>query len=252
MSAITRRDRRQVVRLVAAGLVILTFVALATFAILASRSDVEVSYAKRSAEQAAPQQLPEVPSLASFSEPLPGAPSSSGSIGLLTPPVAAAPASTPDLLAAPPAPDDEGDIVPPCALGIPQADTSAGLANLIDIVPLFGSFSPEVFAFLPVMEPLLAAGSPLIPVFEQMIAAGAPIVDVAVPLVNQIGNALFDAVSSFYEPARPSILEAEAQFATAIAPFVEQILTAPGSECAIAAEGQLAQLLSQFLPPANP
>lgn len=252
MSAASTRDRRQVVRLVAAGVVIISFAVLAWFAIAASRSDVAVSIAKRAAEAALPpvQQLPAVPSLASFNQPLPSS-SSSGTLGGVVPAaVAVTPAETPGL-APPPELPDEGNIVPPCSLGLPPADTSGGLANLIGIVPIFGSFSPEVFAFLPVMEPMLAAGSPLLPVFEQLIVAGAPVLDVGVPVVNQLVNALFDGVSAFYEPIRPSVLSGEAEFAAAIAPYVEQILTAPGSECAIAAEGVLADLLSALLPPAR-
>lgn len=252
MSAISTQDRRRVIRLVAAGVVILAFVVLATFAIAASRSDFSVSLGKRSAPTpaSAPVELPAVPSLASFGAPLPAPPARSNAP--FTVPATSGPTITTETLAPPPALAEDAAVVPPCFLGIPSADTSGGLANLIDIVPIFGSFSPEVFAFLPVMEPLLAAGSPLIPVFEQMIAAGAPLVDVGVPAVQQLGNALFEGVRAFYEPVRPDVLAAETAFATAVAPYVEAITTAPGSECAIAAEGQLAELLSSFLPPANP
>jgi hypothetical protein len=244
-------DRRRVVRLVAAGVVILAFVALAAFAIAASRSDFSVGLPKPTVELDQP-----TAGLAAPISALRPSGNGTGPSGVAAPAPVALTGTTvagDGSLSAPP--PLETDVIPAaeCGLvaGLPTPDVDNGLANLVGIVPLFGSFSPEAFAFIPAFQPLLAAGSPLLPVFEQLIAMGDPVFSVVAPTAQQLGQAGFGVLAPLYGPARQSVLDAEADFAAQIAPILDQLVHAPGSECLYAFEQALADAISPLLPPAH-
>lgn len=252
MSTSIPEERRRVIRLVAAGVVILAFVALATFAIAASRTDLSIGLgepATRTSDQpaaAGPQPVSSRRPVGNGTGPARVA------VGAPAPvvPVATAGTGTP-ALSPPPALDPDVAPPPECflAAGLPAPDVDNGLANLVGIVPLFGAFSPEAFAFVPAFQPLLAAGSPLLPVFEQLIAMGDPVFSVVSPTAQQLGQAGLGLLAPLYGPVRQDVLDAEAAFAAQIAPILEQLVAAPGSECLYAFEQALADAISPLLPP---
>lgn len=252
MSVTLPEDRRRVIRLVAAGVVILAFVALATFAIAASRSDISIGLGQpaggASDEPAAagPRPVSNLRPAGNGTGPSPVA------LAPAVPAVAAAPVPDAEApIGQPPALPDGVTPPVPCALSseLPTPDVDNGLANLVGIVPLFGAFSPEAFAFVPAFQPLLAAGSPLLPVFEQMIAMGDPVFSVVTPTVQQLGQAGFGVLAPLYGPVRQDVLDAEAAFAAQLAPVLQSLVDAPGSECLLAFQQVLADALSPLLPP---
>lgn len=235
-------DRRDLARYIAAGIVIAAFVALAALAIAASRSSFSIGLPAGASEpdHTPPVALPSVPSLASFAAPLLSAALPSPTTG----PVASAPAPVSSTVEAPPPLP-----VPPAGLACPQLgllapDEVGGLQSLIALVPLFGPFSPEAFALMPAFEPGFQALGPLFPLFESGLDQAAPLLGTVTPIVQQLGQAGFGTLAPLYGAQRQSVLDVEAQLASALAPIVEQLATAPGSECLVALEGLLVSALN--------
>jgi len=227
------REHRDAVRLVAAGVVILSFVALAVLAIAASRSSFSLS--APAATEGAPRvqpALPAVPNLVSFTSPPASTPTA-------TAPPAAVPAATP-IIEPSAAPPVVSAGVPCPALGLPAPEQVGGLQSLIALVPLFGPFSAEAFALMPAFQPGFDALGPLFPVFEQGLDQAAPLLAAITPTVQQIGQAGFGVLAPLYGPYRQDVLAAEAQLAAALQPIIDQLASVPGSECLIALEGVLA------------
>jgi hypothetical protein len=236
-------EPRERLRLVAAIVVIATFVALAGLAIAASRSDFSFSAPAGATPSSATQQLPPVPDLSAISTPLPArvpvAPVASGELTAVAAPDTTA---TPEL--APPPPIEEPQPTgKPCAqLGLPAPQQVGGIQSLVRLIPLFGPFSAEAFAMLPAFQPGIDALGPLFPLFEQGLDAAAPVLDVATPVVQQLGQAGFGVLAPLYRPYREDVLAGEAQLAAYLQPIVASLAQAPGSECLVALEGLLASL----------
>jgi hypothetical protein len=248
------RDKRELTRYVAAGIVIAAFIALAGLAIAASRSSLDLGL-PASAQQpepngsVRPQPLPEVPDLAAFTQPTPALPAADGGALPVTADAASSTDGTvvpapPTTLAPPPALDAEPADVPCPALGLLAPDEVGGLQSLIALVPLFGPFSPEAFALMPAFQPGFEALGPLFPVFEKGLDAAAPLLDAVTPSVQQLGQAGFGFLAPLYGPVRPQVLAAEKQLAAQLEPVIRQLATAPGSECLVALEGVLASLVN--------
>ena len=108
-------------------------------------------------------------------------------------------------------------------------------------MPLFGPFSAEAFALMPAFQPGFEALGPLFPVFEQGLDQAAPLLAAITPTVQQLGQAGFGVLAPLYGPYRPDVLAAEAQLAAGLQPIIDQLASAPGSECLIALEGVLAE-----------
>jgi hypothetical protein len=236
------RDGRDVARLTVAIVVIAAFIALAALAIAADGSTLSLG---------APAKAD--PSTDSTDAP----PAEEALLGLVTAPApttapavapapTAAPASEPtptEELLPPLAPPPEGPAGKPCeAFSLPAPQQVGGLQNLVRLIPLFGPFSPEAFAMLPAFQPGMDALGPLFPLFEQGLDAAAPVLDPLTVVVAQLSDAGFQALAPLYGPYRQSVLDGEAQLAAFLQPIVEQLATAPGSECLIALEGVLAEL----------
>jgi hypothetical protein len=233
------RDPRDIARLVAAIVVIAAFVALAALAIAASRSSIASSAPAPAGSRDEPTQpVPaEQALLAVVSAPVAG-PTPTPAV-----PVAAAPAAQPPDDVLPPVPAPEPETGKPCAaLSLPAPQQVGGLQNLVRLIPLFGPFSPEAFAMLPAFQPGMDALGPLFPLFEQGLDAAAPVLDPLTVVLTQLSDAGFQALGPLYEPYRPAVLDGEAQLAAYLQPIVEQLATAPGSECLLALEGLLAEL----------
>lgn len=237
------RDRREVARLAAAGVVIVAFVVLAAIAIAASRSDFSLTAPAGASERpvTTPTPLPVVPDVTQHRSPAPL---------VVAAPVAAAPAPIPVATTVPaPAPLDPPPALPeetgkPCAaFNLPAPQQVGGLQSLIRLVPLFGPFSAEAFAMMPAFEPGFEVLGPLFPIFELGLDSAAPVLDAITPPAQQVTQALFDLVAPGYEPVRPQVLAAEAQLAAFLQPIVQSLADAPGSECLIALEGLLASLV---------
>lgn len=130
------------------------------------------------------------------------------------------------------------------ALGLPAPERAGGLQSLIALVPLFGPFSPEAFAFMPAFDGGFYFFGPMLPEAERALAELAPVLALITPGAQQLGQAGYDALIPFYEPYRQQFLDAEGDLAAQIAPVVEALVTAPGAECAIALEGVLAEILA--------
>jgi hypothetical protein len=235
-------DGRDLGRLIAAAIVIVAFIALAGLAIAASRSSLSIGLpaAAEQAPQAPPQALPDVPNLASFASP---APADLPPPAPETPPTAveaAAGPTTTTTLPPPPALAAQPTAAACPQLGLLAPDDVGGLQSLVALIPLFGPFSPEAFALLPAFEPGFQALGPLFPVFGQGLDQLAPVLTPLTPVVRQLEEAGFTALAPLYGPQRQSVLAAEQQLAAQLAPVVQQLATAPGSECLVALEGLLA------------
>jgi hypothetical protein len=247
--------QRVLVRRVAAIVVVLSVLALATMAIVTSQAEpatrvaeVREQPARSAAAAPAPPGGPgpvTLPPVSPAALDRPSVPAPRGGLPAVVPAAAAAPAPAP----APPAPPAAVPAMPAAApadcpaLGLPAPTETGGLASVIALVPLFGPFSAEAFAMLPAFEPALPVIGPLFPPAERALESLAPLLDAITPGAQALGQAGFDLLAPFYGPVREQFLSAETDLATAIAPLVQALATAPGTECLVALEGVLTSLL---------
>lgn len=218
-------------RIAAVIVIVVSFVALATFALMArayepGRDAVKVP--KQSIGLVTPPKLA-LPIASST-------PSSGDVVGGL---VAGAPsANTPT---ATPTPEKGKTASPvdsptqaqlaPCELGLEVPQEPAGLANFVPIIPLFGPFSPEAFAFVPAFNAGFPLLGPLVIAGGDGLKQAQPLLDAAVPVVNSLEEQGFNTLSPLYSPVRPQVLAGEAQLASLIAPGVEAFASLPGATC---------------------
>jgi hypothetical protein len=241
------QGRRDLIKVIAGIVVILAFVALAVLAIAASRSDLSISApgasrpASVSSADGAGDGTLAVPPPAEQPITSSDVAPSGVPVAEVTDPAGGSTPPTTALPAPPPlAPSSAGK---PCAaLNLPAPSQVGGLQNLVRLIPLFGPFSPEAFAMMPAFQPGIDALGPLFPAFESLLDAGAPVLDAVTPPITQGADAFFQAISPIYLPVRPAVLTAEQQLAAFLQPIVQQLATAPGSECLVALEGLLASL----------
>jgi hypothetical protein len=245
-------DRREQVRLVAAIVVVVAFIVLAVLAIKASRSSLSLGRPARASHES-PETvgiIPTVPTvpaqLAASSAPLPldTAVSGASSVGGEDVSGSGSGPTTTTTLAPPPplGPASTGKACP--ALGLLPPEDVGGLQNLVALIPLFGPFSPEAFAMLPAFQPGIDALGPLFPVLGKGLDAASPVLSLLTPPEQQLTQAGFDALAPLYTPFRPQFLAAEQQLAAQLQPVIQQLATAPGSECLVDLEAVLAQILA--------
>jgi hypothetical protein len=219
-------------RTVAAIVIVIAFIALATFALLArayrpGRNGVEVpsALAAQSTARIAQSIAAVAPVVAAdnlTADDVSPAPSTSTAVAPAPQPQAA-PSARPD------PPTTNG--LPPCALGLPVPQEQAGLANLVGLVPLFGPFSPEAFAMVPAFEPGFPLFGPLIIAGGQQLDANASGVDAIVSVVHPLEQAGFDAISPLYAPYRAQVLAGETTLANTLRPGVAAFAGLPGASC---------------------
>lgn len=224
------------VRVVAVFLIVVAFVALTAFALLArayrpARSGVRVpaalaSHPSTQLVQSAAAAVPAGAVLGSRIEYTDGAsPSASAPAG---PAQAPAPApATP----APSNPPPSTNGLAPCPLGLATPTEPAGLANLVGLVPLFGPFSPEAFAMMPAFGPAFPLFGPLIVAGGKQLDAHAAEMGALVGVVHPLEQQGFDAMSPLYGPYRQQFLDGEASVAGALQPGVAAFANAPGASC---------------------
>ncbi|MEY2419056.1 MAG: hypothetical protein QOG90_1736 [Actinomycetota bacterium] len=187
-----------------------------------------------------------------------GVPISNGSLGLETPhlaqPIAASRPIAPSVVGgaaqdaspatpsapappqAPPPPSNDGGVaLAACELGLPVPTEQAGLANLVTLLPLFGPFSPEAFAMVPAFAPAFPIFGPMIVAGGQQLDAHQDAVNAANGVVHPLEVAGYDAINPLYAPHRQQFLAAESQVADAIEPGVAAFAAAPGATCVPAA-----------------
>ena len=231
------------IRVIAVAVIIAAFIALAAFALLArayrpGRSGVRVpnAFANRSTTQLAEPAAAVAPAgtAATQNNETPAATSSAAG-----PPTAAAAAAAsapgtpaPSTQAQPP--NTNG--LPPCPLGLAVPTQQAGVANLVQVVPLFGPFSPEAFAMVPGFQPAFPLFGPLIVSGGQQLDAHADQVNAVAGVVHPAEQAGFDAVSPAYAPYRQQVLAGEAGVAGALQPGAAAFASAPGASCVPAAQ----------------
>ncbi|MEY2473575.1 MAG: hypothetical protein QOK28_2904 [Actinomycetota bacterium] len=146
------------------------------------------------------------------------------------------PASTPAPPQLPPPPSNDGGVaLAACELGLPVPTEQAGLANLVTLVPLFGPFSPEAFAMVPAFEPAFPIFGPMIVAGGQQLDAHQDAVNTANGVVHPLEVAGYDALTPLYGPHRQQFLAGESQLASAIEPGVAAFAAAPGATCVPAA-----------------
>jgi hypothetical protein len=219
------------VRTVALVVVVAAFAALAVFALLArayepGRNGITVP------NNALSLTTPRVaaPASASYAADAGSAPAAVERVASASPatPAAAAPSAP----AAAPAPDAPATLAP-CEVGLAVPTESAGLANLVSLIPVFGPFSPEAFAMVPAFEPAFPLFGPAI------IAGGKQLdslpVDQVVSVLRPLENQGYDAIAPLYAPVRPQVLAGESQLAAVLQPGVAAFAAAPGATCLPAA-----------------
>jgi hypothetical protein len=223
-------------RVVAVLVIVVAFIALTAFALLArayrpGRGGVEVpSATARLTTQIA---LPVLPPL-----PADNVAAAQVEAATITPPSDEAPApSAPPATPAPdsPAPPPTTNGLAPCPAGLATPTEPAGLANMVGLVPLFGPFSPEAFAMMPAFGPAFPLFGPLVIAGGQQLDAHAAEMDAAVQVVHPLEQAGFDALNPLYGPYREQFLAGEAAVAGALEPGVAAFASAPGASCLPAA-----------------
>lgn len=218
-------------RVAAVIVIVVAFVALATFALLASNYEPgrdAVSVSKNSIGLTTPKvALPIASSTSSPTNVVGGL--IDGSTPSITPPNQVTPVPlNPGSPATPPS----GNVaLAACELGLAVPTEQAGLANLVPLIPLFGPFSPEAFAFVPAFNAGFPLLGPLVIAGGEGLGQLQPVLDVVTPVVNTLEEQGFNTISPFYTPVRPQFLSAEAQLAALIAPGVETVASLPGATC---------------------
>ena len=170
----------------------------------------------------------------------PASPTLVAGVSFEAPGGAPAPASAAAAPTAPPSSPDQGTVaLAPCELGLAVPTEQAGLADLVSLVPLFGPFSPEAFAFMPAFEPAFPLAGPMIIAGGEQLAAHQAELDAIVAASRPVELAAFEALLPFYGPYRAQFLAAEGDLASTIAPGVAALAAAPGATCVPAALAQL-------------
>lgn len=219
-------------RIAAVIVIVVSFVALAAFALMArayepGRDAVNVPKQSLGLDTTPKLALPIAASTPSSGDVVgglvAGAPSGN------TPTAAPAPGKGKDL--APPSDSPTQAQLAPCELGLEVPQEPAGLANFVPIIPLFGPFSPEAFAFVPAFNAGFPLLGPLVIAGGDGLKQAQPLLDAAVPVVNSLEEQGFNALSPLYGPVRPQVLDGEAQLASLIAPGVEAFASLPGATC---------------------
>ncbi|GAA1461405.1 hypothetical protein [Williamsia maris] len=127
----------------------------------------------------------------------------------------------------------------PACPGIPKPDRSGGLSSIVELAPMFGSFSSEVFALGPAMQPALQLFGPVLAELEPVIHQNLPWIT---PILNRISDAtavILKAILPFYGPYREQFISAEGQFAASLTPVLTKIYQSPAAACLVALEGQI-------------
>jgi hypothetical protein len=220
------------IRVAAVVVIVVAFVALTAFALLArayrpGRNGVQVpsALAAQSTTQLAQ-------SVAALSPVVAAATTQVDAVMFTAPAPAAAPNPSPASPApAPPAPAPTTNGLAPCPLGLAVPTEPAGLANLVGLVPLFGPFSPEAFAMVPAFEPAFPLFGPLIVSGGQQLDAHADEMNALVGVVHPLEQAGYDTLSPLYGPYRQQFLAGEATVAGALEPGVAAFASAPGASC---------------------
>lgn len=235
--------RLKLARLVAALIALVAIVALAVMAL--STKTEKVALVKPLGSQSAPRELlrpstPAVPGPLTVAVPEPVVGEAvSATAAAQAPSTGAAP--TPSPLTTSPGPDTT--LTPAgavCPFPLPAPGQTGGLASLVGIVPVFGPFSAEAFAFSPAYEPLLKLFGPFLPAFEQGLATADPATAPVIAALRTLEDAGYGAVGPLYGPYRQQILDAEKQAATAIGVYTSMLADSAPAACVIALEGLVA------------
>lgn len=232
------------IRIVAVVVIIAAFIALATFALLArayrpGHSGVRVpgALAGKSTTQFAQSAAAVTPTASVLGALINATPDASASPAAPAPApatqAATAPHSTPG--SGTPTPPPNAKPLPPCPLGLAVPTQQAGVANLVQLVPLFGPFSPEAFAMVPGFEPAFPVFGPLITSGGKQLDAHAAEMGTVVGVVHPVEQQGFDTLSPLYGPYRQQFLAGEASVASAMAPGAAAFANAPGVSCVPAA-----------------
>ncbi|HZQ86603.1 MAG TPA: hypothetical protein VFA83_17280 [Acidimicrobiales bacterium] len=225
------------VRVVAVFLIVVAFVALTAFALLArayrpARSGVRVpaALASQPSTQLVQSAAAAVPAGAVLGTRIEYTDVAAPSVASAPAAPAPAPApATPAPSTPPPPPSTNG--LAPCPLGLATPTQPAGLANLVGLVPLFGPFSPEAFAMMPAFGPAFPLFGPLIVAGGKQLDAHAAEMNTLVGVVHPLEQQGFDAMSPLYGPYRQQFLDGEASVAGALQPGVTAFANAPGASC---------------------
>lgn len=231
------------IRVIAVVVIVAAFIALTVFALLArayrpGRNGVRVpgALAGRSTTQLALPAAAVTPSANVLGALINETPVTSSSPTASAPAAAAPSAPVPSTPAAPaPSPPPNTNTLPPCPLGLAVPTQQAGVANLVQLVPLFGPFSPEAFAMVPAFEPAFPVFGPLIVSGGKQLDAHAAEMNALVGVVHPLEQQGFDTMSPLYGPYRQQFLAGEASVASAMAPGAAAFANAPGVSCVPAA-----------------
>ena len=231
------------IRIVAVVVIIAAFIALATFALLArayrpGHSGVRVpgALAGKSTTQFAQSAAAVTPTASVLGALINATPdaSASSAVSAPAPATATAPAHSAPGSGSPTLPPNAKPL-PPCPLGLAVPTQQAGVANLVQLVPLFGPFSPEAFAMVPAFEPAFPVFGPLITSGGKQLDAHAAEMGTVVGVVHPLEQQGFDTLSPLYAPYRQQFLAGEASVASAMAPGAAAFANAPGVSCIPAA-----------------
>lgn len=123
---------------------------------------------------------------------------------------------------------------------------AGGIGSIFPLISLFGPFSSEAASWLPVLSALVPLVSPLLPPFGQALTDLQPVLNVLVPVLNDLEQQGFNAIAPIYRPYRLKILLAENRFATALAPYVSEVVNLPTLPYLQSIESIVATILGDF------
>jgi hypothetical protein len=127
----------------------------------------------------------------------------------------------------------------PCPIDIASSETGGGLQSLIDLVPAFGPYKAEAFAFAPAMQPVLQLIGPILERYPALATTLKPALDPLLGAFAKLLDAGFSLISPLYAPYRQQVLDAETKLAAALAPYAQQLANSELGGCIIAVQNAL-------------
>jgi hypothetical protein len=132
-----------------------------------------------------------------------------------------------------------------CPLPLAPSTVPGGLASLTTVLPLFGPFSAEAFAAVPLFQPFFPLVAPLLNLLQRLLAPMQPLIDGAVPIVQLVENAGYETLLPAYGPFRAGFLDFAKSLANSLQPLVQQVAAVPGSGCLPALQNALLSIAAQ-------
>lgn len=133
---------------------------------------------------------------------------------------------------------------PPCPFGWPPPDRYGGLADIIELAPMAGSFISEAFAPAAAWQPMAQLFGPLIAIIQPTIKPNRGWISPTIVNVQNPVNAVHFLFFGWYDTwHRQKFLTEEVEWANEVAPWLQQVYQTPQAACFVAFEGMFQRLV---------